>query len=260
MTAPESTPDYFERQEIWNPVIGYDGYIVSNLGRVENMKHRRILVPTLNRSGYWTVGLYRPGKGKAFGDTLALHRLVALAFLGPCPEGYEVHHKDDDRTNAHIDNLEYVTREENVRHMWESRRAGKRPVIKRNKDVKVKEDGMARLQRMYDLSPEAIIEIRDSWGQSTPLAIRYGKTPMVIQWIRKRARELAQSSGQYDPGEERCGVYSASGLNMGAKLTVEQVREVRTSTEPHKVIARRFGVDRGVIRSIRRGEAYREVS
>lgn len=43
-----------------------------------------------------------------------LHVLVAEAFIGPRPDGLEVHHIDHDRMNPRVDNLEYVTHQENV--------------------------------------------------------------------------------------------------------------------------------------------------
>src|SRR5260221_10463198 len=43
-----------------------------------------------------------------------LHRLVALTFIGPIPEGYVIHHKDGNKSNNHVSNLEIVTHQENA--------------------------------------------------------------------------------------------------------------------------------------------------
>lgn len=51
------------------------------------------------------------------GNSRCVHMLVAEAFLGPRPIGQEVRHKDDDRTNPRLDNLEYGTRQDNVNDM-----------------------------------------------------------------------------------------------------------------------------------------------
>jgi hypothetical protein len=50
--------------------------------------------------------------------TVTVHRLVAEAFLGPAPVGAEVNHRDGDKMNASVRNLEYVTRSENMRHAF----------------------------------------------------------------------------------------------------------------------------------------------
>lgn len=106
--------------EEWRPTHHPD-YDVSNLGRVRSRANvwnapkrppgkEKILRPGLASSGYPTVVFGR-------GNTQLVHRLVAAAFIGPCPEKQEVRHKDDDRTNARADNLEYGTRQDNVNDM-----------------------------------------------------------------------------------------------------------------------------------------------
>lgn len=49
------------------------------------------------------------------GHSRTVHSLVAAAFIGPCPQGQEVRHKDGTRTNNTADNLEYGTRTDNLR-------------------------------------------------------------------------------------------------------------------------------------------------
>lgn len=93
-------------------------YEVSSLGRVRRaapgrLTHvGRLLNPVILKIGYPFV---RPVvNGKNVG--MYVHRLVAEAFLGPCPEGCEVNHKDGDKANPALSNLEYVTHAENMRH------------------------------------------------------------------------------------------------------------------------------------------------
>jgi hypothetical protein len=88
-------------------------YDVSNLGRVRSVARgtARILKPGRSSSGYWSVSFGRKAGSQS------VHVLVAAAFIGPKPAGCEVRHKDDDRSNACADNLEYGKRIDNVHDM-----------------------------------------------------------------------------------------------------------------------------------------------
>lgn len=110
--------------EVWRPVVGYeDTYVVSNHGRVMRTKDGlnksnpslagTFLKPVLGNTGYFQHALHRNGKQK----TYQTHKLVMLAFVGRCPSGKEINHKDGVKTNNNLDNLEYVTHTENMRHM-----------------------------------------------------------------------------------------------------------------------------------------------
>lgn len=94
--------------EVFRPVEGYEGlYEVSNLGRVKSLKwgKERILKPGMDGCGYLKANLYKEGKIKHF----MVHRLVAQAFI-PNPEGLpQINHKDEDKTNNRVDNLEWCT-------------------------------------------------------------------------------------------------------------------------------------------------------
>lgn len=99
-----------KRTERWRPVVGFENdYAVSDLGRVVSFRRgeRRILRAGLTSAGYPSVVL---GRRK----TKLVHRLVAEAFIGPCPEGQVVRHKDGHRDNCGADNLEYGTRAQNM--------------------------------------------------------------------------------------------------------------------------------------------------
>jgi len=106
-------------QEIWKPVVGYEGhYCVSSLGRVRreysigNTFVGKIKKPSVNADGYLTMNLSAHGKQKR----LAVHRLVADAFLGPRPSDKEINHKNGVKSDNYPGNLEYITHLENVRH------------------------------------------------------------------------------------------------------------------------------------------------
>lgn len=99
--------------EEWRSVPGYAGrYEVSNLGRVRSLPNSRrrttlVLKPaSAKRGGYPVVNLTTSGSQQR---VWFVHRLVALAFLGPCPDGMEVCHNDGDTSNAALSNLRYDT-------------------------------------------------------------------------------------------------------------------------------------------------------
>jgi hypothetical protein len=97
---------------IWKAVVGFEGlYEVSSSGLVRKV-HGLLLAASPDSRGYPKVWLIRNGKGFC----PKVHRLVAAAFLGPCPEGKETNHKDGEKRNNRSENLEYVTHKENVAH------------------------------------------------------------------------------------------------------------------------------------------------
>jgi hypothetical protein len=113
-----------DAQEIWLPVVGYESlYEVSSLGRIRSLDRKvqrkdghwqsypsRILSQNKGSHGYLGVALCNGGvKGK----TRTVHSIVAEAFLGPRPEGFEVMHIDGDRANPKLSNLKYGTGAEN---------------------------------------------------------------------------------------------------------------------------------------------------
>lgn len=100
--------------EQWKTTRDYKDYDVSNLGQARSRKFGKIkiLKPTNNGHGYPCVTLCANGKRK----THQVHRLVAEAFLDPCPEGHEVNHKDGVKHHNDATNLKWVTPAENVAH------------------------------------------------------------------------------------------------------------------------------------------------
>ena len=128
-------------EEIWKDIEGYEGiYQVSNLGNVRSLNYKntgetRILKTRINRCGYICVCLGR--KRKDF----KVHRLVAIAFI-PNPENKPcVDHINAIRTDNRVENLRWVTHEENMNkplsreHMSEAFKGEKHPMYgRRGKD------------------------------------------------------------------------------------------------------------------------------
>lgn len=94
--------------EIWKNIEGYPNYQVSNFGNVRSLNYHRegeskILKTSLNHKGYQLVSLYKNNKRKTF----QVHRLVAQAFIQNPDNLPQVNHKDENKQNNCVDNLEW---------------------------------------------------------------------------------------------------------------------------------------------------------
>jgi hypothetical protein len=99
-------------KEIWKDIDGFPGYQVSNLGRVYSNLTKKILKPEKMDKGYLRVALYNPDT--KIKKRIMVHALVANAFIGDCPDGYQIDHVDTNKENNKVSNLEYVTCKENI--------------------------------------------------------------------------------------------------------------------------------------------------
>ena len=173
-------------KEIWKDIPEYKGwYQVSNHGQVKRIaewppfRKGRILKPKpVGRDRrYRNVFLSKKGKVKSF----YIHRLVMLSFVGKCPTTHQVNHKDGDKTNNHLDNLEYLTPSQNQKHAMENGLMPGPPLLigeKANRSkltaeqvLKIRElyvphkITFAMLSKIYDVSKHSIYMIihRKSW-------------------------------------------------------------------------------------------------
>lgn len=112
--------------EIWKDVIGYEGYYkVSNFGNVRSLSRsimrsngkiqtikERILKSGIDTAGYFVVKLYKKEKK----GTIKVHQLIAQSFLNHtiCGMQFVINHKDFNKLNNHVDNLEIITQRENA--------------------------------------------------------------------------------------------------------------------------------------------------
>lgn len=102
-------------KEIWKPIPNHESYLCSNYGRIKNTKSNKILNGYVDNCGYVRFDLFE--NGKRF--PLCGHRAVALTFI-PSIEGKPfVNHKDGDKTNNFIENLEWCNCYENIHHAME---------------------------------------------------------------------------------------------------------------------------------------------
>lgn len=110
--------------------------MVSDKGRVKSLNYHRtgkefMLIPRTLPNGYLQVDLYKNGKVAKF----TVHRLVAMAFI-PNPKNLpEINHKDEDKTNNCVENLEWCTHKYNINYGTRNGRMAEkrgRPVIQRS--------------------------------------------------------------------------------------------------------------------------------
>jgi hypothetical protein len=110
-----------EQNEVWKAIPGYEElYEVSNQGRVRSSRTKtntfkgKVLKQKTVRRGYKQVCLVKDGKKKF----VPVHRLVLYAFVGPVP-GLECNHKNGNPSDNNLENLEFVTRSQNIRHAYD---------------------------------------------------------------------------------------------------------------------------------------------
>ena len=110
--------------EEWEWIKGYEGiYAVSTIGRVRSftsISKGRIKSVCDDGNGYLQTTLWKDGKGVC----CKVHRLVGETFI-PNPKGLEtINHKDFDKTNNSIENLEWLSQSDNTKHYWKNKREG----------------------------------------------------------------------------------------------------------------------------------------
>jgi len=116
-------------------------YLLTDEGDVISLKGiPKVLVCPIKAKGY----RYFTVQGKQ----VTVHSAIATAFIGPRPQGFEVNHKDGDKLNNRVDNLEYVTSSENTMHAYElglmKACSGERSGKSRLTEIQVKE-----IRKMY---------------------------------------------------------------------------------------------------------------
>lgn len=128
--------------EVWKKIEGFSGYYISNIGRVRSIKRgkEKILKAKINKYGYYEVALQTDDYKQKM---KRVHRLVAEAFI-PNPSNLsEVNHKDENKLNNNVDNLEWLSHGDNSRY---------------SKSMRVAQVDGERIIKVYDSITKASIE------------------------------------------------------------------------------------------------------
>lgn len=209
--------------EEWRPVVGHEEwYAVSNWGRVKRIKASRrayagrlLSHNTLTKHGYAEILICKNGQQ----ERAKIHRLVAFAFIGNPPGAhYEINHKDGNKANNHVSNLEWVTRQENSQHavrlgLANRAHGSKHPYVK--------------------LTEEEVLKIRAARNvvRQKDLAVQYNVgQPQISRIHRKASWKYVESSTHYEEAPPaRLLAKSRGDRNNRANLTEDQVRAIRAA-------------------------------
>lgn len=163
--------------EVWKPVVGYEGlYAVSTEGRVMHVasrwcKSNRFKRSFISNAGYLRVSLSKVSDGKQRVVKATVHRLVAEAFIGPCHEVNTVNHRDGNKLNNALENLEYATQRDNQLHAYQN-------------GLQKRQQGSSRPMAKLTEDQVRYIRHRHAKGESQrSLAREYGVCDMLINGI-----------------------------------------------------------------------------
>ena len=155
-------------QERWKPIFGYDGmYQVSSLGRVRSKKYGkvRVLSASKNNSGYLQVVLCKDGKVKH----LLIHRLVANAFIeNDNIFNTEINHRNEDKTDNRVSNLEYCDRRYNNTYndlYWRKKSSVRRKIEKLyDTNLSIKKNLELFRENGIECSEKTVLRLRKDLG------------------------------------------------------------------------------------------------
>ena len=175
-------------EEQWKECVGFEGYYeVSNLGRVRTVARESVksngrkciikerVISQADVKGYKKVTLKCDGVRK----DMRVHRLVVMAFIGE-PSKEMVNHKDGDKANNKLSNLEWATRSENELHAYGTG-------LKKSTDLH-KQKTIESNKKRRTLSDETIRYIRTSKLSQYKLAEELGISRASVGLIRQRKR------------------------------------------------------------------------
>lgn len=171
--------------EEWRPAVGIeDRYDISNLGRLRRRSTGRIRRPSLDGDGRYYHKIVIGGVCRHF----ATHVLVARTFIGPPPRGHEVDHKDGNRQHNDASNLEYVTRQENMRR---AAALGLMASGANNASTKYDDETVAAIRSSYVPRTFGYRAVAEKFG--IPITTAQG----IINGTSRKFPDLVEDGGEY---------------------------------------------------------------
>lgn len=162
-----------DTQEIWETIPGHSKYMVSQSGIIKSFYYPnkpKILKQSISKKGYHNINIESDDKSKT---SFRVHRIVAMTFI-PNPENkLFVNHKDGNKSNNHVDNLEWCTHSENVRHAHANNLV-KRHTITLNTETGIYYDTIKEAALTYNLNVKKLTNMLCGWQINTSkfIAIR----------------------------------------------------------------------------------------
>lgn len=164
--------------EIWKDIVGFPGYQASSNGNIRSFRdfhgnitsNSRILKTSINKDGYYELTIYTAERKKV---TKRVHRLIAEAFLGRYPE-LVVNHINGNKLDNRIENLEFVTAEQNSRHAADNGLYKTKPVrIIETGEVFESIDACAKAVKTHPSNISNCLDPNSKKGQTTSMGLHF---------------------------------------------------------------------------------------
>ena len=264
--------------EIWKPIPGYDGYEVSNLGQVRSYKKRgrtkgcltfKFLNLSPGKQGYTSALLIN---NDGLRKHKRVHQLIMLAFIGPCPDGMEVCHNNDIKSDNRLDNLRYGTPAENMEDMIKNHNGihpAKKHTVKRATRIHTKREkfieiynschSLEEVSARIGLKKKTVMEDASRlrrWGYDMKYFEREGRLNKVMILTKAKRLEIliALEAGEITEGQassalgvDRLDVRAMKldAISAGVKRVIaDNPQAVITLKDKSMVYDARFGDDK----------------
>lgn len=150
-------------KEKWKVIEGFSKYLISNTGRVKNIVELRDL-KFYDSKGYFKIELRDDNNER---KKVFVHRLVALNFIPNPSNKPQVNHIDGDKNNNNIENLEWCTQSENMKHAFKTGLNVLNPLKGEDRhNSKMTEEKVILLREMYDSGEFLLKELAEEFNIS----------------------------------------------------------------------------------------------